>query len=233
MSKLNLNKLKLKRRTICLLSIIILVFSTQSAKADVPGLPPAGNVSCSTTDEGMNFGIDMTFTNSITITDWSYIWMYSKFVSGAPNLVRSYGPPKLLRSTTVNGLRLSYSEILSLVDGDSNATILVTAGVRNGSVTNATGRGCFFELPAVLEEVKQAEAAKLALVINETKITNDLAEQLLMETAKVDKVSEEVEKAIIDITSTYNLFSKAISDIRGQITSLTAFVIKVRERVKA
>lgn len=217
------------------LSSIVLVLTIFSANSSygVPGLPPAGNVSCSLTDDGVNFGISMTFTDSIAITDWSYDWVYRKLVSGSPSYVSSYGPPTFFRNTTANGLRVSYSELLQLAGGDTQATLIVFAGVKNGTITNATGSGCYFDLPSVSANVKEASANANKEALLDLEQTNTCLKEVLDATTRVEALSIKLGQTESEVEQLSSSVDAAIAQIKVNIAMLTDLVLKLQKKAKS
>jgi hypothetical protein len=133
------------------------------AKASNTALIPPGNVSCSLTSSGVNFGVSLTFTSgNVVIGNLTYDWDYAILIEGKdPTLVSNYSPRQFFRSTSANSLNLSYEELLTLASKIPGSTVLVFASPKNSlpdvSVKNTSGKGCYVELKTILKNTQEAE----------------------------------------------------------------------------
>jgi hypothetical protein len=133
------------------------------AKASNTALIPPGNVSCSLSSSGVNFGVSLTFTSgNVVIGNLTYDWDYALLIEGRdPTLVSSYSSRTFFRSTSANSLNLSYEELLTLASKNPASTVLVFASPKNSlpevSVKNTSGKGCYVELNSVLKNKLESE----------------------------------------------------------------------------
>jgi hypothetical protein len=133
------------------------------AKASNTALIPPGNVSCSLSSSGVNFGVSLTFTSgNVVIGNLTYDWDYALLIEGRdPTLVSSYSSRTFFRSTSANSLNLSYEELLALASKNPASTVLVFASPKNSlpevSVKNTSGKGCYVELNSVLKNKLESE----------------------------------------------------------------------------
>jgi hypothetical protein len=142
------------------------------AKAASTALIPPGNVSCSLTSNGVNFGVSLIFTSgNVVIGNLTYDWDYALLIEGRdPTLVANYSQRQFFKTTSTNALSLSYEELLTLAFKNPASTVLVFASPKNSlpevSVKNTSGKGCYVELKNVLtfklESEKAAADAKIA-----------------------------------------------------------------------
>jgi hypothetical protein len=226
---------KVFRAVTFLVSTFVILFHsspTQSAAAEVTGIPPAGNVSCSLTDDGVSFGVSMTITNSIIVTDWSYDWSIRKFVSGDPQFASNYNAPVLFRNTIGSGTVVTYQDLLNLASGDSAALLMVSVAVKNAGISNASGSGCYFDLPTVLKNKKNVEVPSNLGAQADAKAVETLADELLLEASRVDSISSTLNALDSYVTELGNRVSAAIALLKSQIASLTDLVIKIQMKVR-
>ena len=133
------------------------------AKTSNTALIPPGNVSCSLSSSGVNFGVSLTFTSgNVVIGNLTYDWDYALLIEGRdPTLVSSYSSRTFFRSTSANSLNLSYEELLTLASKNPASTVLVFASPKNSlpevSVKNTSGKGCYVELNSVLKNKLESE----------------------------------------------------------------------------
>ena len=174
------------------------------AKASNTALIPPGNVSCSLTSSGVNFGVSLTFTSgNVVIGNLTYDWDYAILIEGKdPTLVSNYSPRQFFRSTSANSLNLSYEELLTLASKNPGSTVLVFASPKNSlpdvSVKNTSGKGCYVELKTVLKNTQEAE--KMAA---EAKAAAELkAKQEAEAKAIADKAAAEANRREQIISST-------------------------------
>jgi len=139
----------------------------EARAANTAAIPP-GNVSCSLSSSGVNFGVSISFTSgNFVIGNLTYDWDYAVLITGRdPNLVANYSSRQYFKSTSANALAMSYEELLSLASNNPSATVLVFASPKNvlgdGSVKNTSGRGCFVELKSVLSNKTESEKVAAA-----------------------------------------------------------------------
>jgi len=152
---------KLRKRATALAVLLFFAssFLTPISAAHADGTIPVGNVSCSLTDNGVQYSVSMTFSSGdVSIGNLTYDWDYSLLNPGSsPSLVSNFKPRQFFKNTMGNSLNMAYGELLNLASGDTNATILFLVSPINtkGSsvLRNANGRGCYVELPKVLSYV--------------------------------------------------------------------------------
>ena len=144
---------------------------TQTAGESTTNVPlPRGDVSCSLTATGVSYGVSMTFTSgNVAIGNLTYDWDYARLNEGKDaSVVSNYGSRAFFKNTNANSLSMSYQELLELAGNNANATLIVFASPKNtiglSTITNRNGKGCYVELPVVLNEVnkRQAEAKSAA-----------------------------------------------------------------------
>ena len=129
---------------------------------------PAGDVSCITTDNGVQYSASMTFgAGSISIGDLTYDWDFSILDKGGnPAISANYSPKQFFKSSSSNSLSVTYNELLNLASNNPTATILVYVSPKNtvgSTVTrNTSGTGCYVYLPTVLSSKIAAEAKTAA-----------------------------------------------------------------------
>jgi len=192
---------KLRKRATALAVLLFFAssFLTPISAAHADGTIPVGNVSCSLTDNGVQYSVSMTFSSGdVSIGNLTYDWDYSLLNPGSsPSLVSNFAPRQFFKNTMGNSLNMAYGELLNLASGDTNATILVLVSPINtkGSsvVRNANGRGCYVELPKVLSYVTSA-AEKAAA-------EKAAAEKAAAEKAAAEKAAAEKAAADFEISS--------------------------------
>ncbi|MEI6407726.1 MAG: hypothetical protein WCO85_09395 [Actinomycetes bacterium] len=198
--------MKLRKRATALAVLLFFAssFLTPISAAHADGTIPVGNVSCSLTDNGVQYSVSMTFSSGdVSIGNLTYDWDYSLLNPGSsPSLVSNFKPRQFFKNTMGNGLNMAYGELLNLASGDTNATILVLVSPINtkGSsvVRNANGRGCYVELPKVLSYVTSVAEKVVAEKVAAEKVA---AEKVAAEKAAAEKAAAEkaaAEKAVGD-----------------------------------
>ena len=206
----------------CLIQTVSIFVSVSTAYAD--GAIPAGDVSCSLTSTGVEYGVSMTFSSgNVSIGNLTYDWDYSLLNSGGnPALVANYTPRQFFKSTDGNLVDLTYNELLNLASGNPNATILVFTSPKNSIGTsvikNTSGKGCYVDLPTVLNNtvVASKAAADKAAV-----------DKAAADKAAVDKAA--ADKAAADTTwsATYAQAVQIRKDLQVQVDSFSALYPKL------
>ena len=173
------------------------------ARASTTAAIPPGNVSCSLSSSGVNFGVSISFTSgNFVIGNLTYDWDYSLLMTGRdPSLVSNYSPRQYFKSTTANALALSYEDLLSLASNNPSATVLVFASPKNvlgdGSVKNTSGKGCFVELKSVLNNKIESEKVAATELKAKQEADAQAAAELKAKQEAAVKVAAEA-KAIAD-----------------------------------
>ena len=229
---------------------MILNFSARNAFAD--GYPP-GDVSCSFSDNGVNYGVSISFTGTTVLTSLSYEWEYALLVKGkSPELVSSYGDRKAFKRTGGNGLSLTYNELLSLANNDPNAYILMFANtiydVGNSSVKNINGKGCYLDLPAVLAHKNSVsnQPSPTPLPSNNAPIgdTVDNANEATdAANAATDAANAAAEAADAATAATQDMqaaiaamstqLNALIAGFKAQLSVLANLVLKIQKKIKS
>ena len=193
------------------------------AKTDAAKIP-VGDVGCSLIDDGVRYGVSMTFGSaSVTLGSLTYDWDYSLLgPTGNPALVSSYSARQFFKSTDVNGMNLTYKELLILAAGNIKATILIFVSPVNslGNLVtrNTLGKGCYVELPTVLKNIEKATADKAAI---DLKAKQDADAKAAAEKLAADKALSDAKSAL----------AKSQSDLRDANTAQAAAEAATKQAV--
>ena len=197
--------------------------AVDKAKADAAKIP-VGDVGCSLVDDGVRYGVSMTFGSaSVTLGSLTYDWDYSLLgPTGNPALVSSYSARQFFKSTDVNGMNLTYKELLILAAGNIKATILIFVSpvnsVGNLVTRNALGKGCYVELPTVFKNIEKATADKAAA---ELKAKQEAEAKAAAEKLAVDKALSDAKSAL----------AKSQSDLRDANSAKAAAEAAAKQAV--
>ena len=160
---------------------------------------PAGDVSCTTTDNGVQYSASMTFgADSISIGDLTYDWDFSILDKGGnPAVPSNYSTKQFFKSSASNSLVVTYNELLNLATNDPTATILINVSPKNtvgSTVTrNTSGNGCYVYLPTVLSSKIAAEAkAAEAKAAADLKAKQEAEAKAATEKAAAEKAAAEL-----------------------------------------
>ena len=174
----------------------------------------------------------MLITNSIIATDWSYDWSIRKLISGDAQFVSNYGAPQLFRNTIGSGTVVTYQDLLNLAGGDPSTILLVSVAVKNAGISNASGSGCYFDLPTVLKNKKTVEVSSSLGAQADAKAVENLAEELLLEASRIDAISSALFTLNSNFTELENRVSATLGLLKSQIASLADLVIKIQMKVR-
>jgi len=160
------------------------------------------NVKCSTTKSGVLYEASLD-SSSVTSTlgNISYNWNFALLNSGANPLLgrSSYGQIQPIKNIVSSTFELSFEDFLTMVGGNGTEGVVVYSApsliVDSLAITNASGGGCYTDLPTVLRIKAAADKVAADKVAAELKVQQDADKALSDSKAALAKSQSELSDA--------------------------------------